>query len=189
MLSVCINQKIPDVPKGLNPNAGKRFTLSRSKKMHAAFARAGCAMPHATKLKSTPAPTPFATKSHSTQPQISPATSGMSGNEVHHRHRVSHQQSQEAAFESRLAQAKRHYVLPSPAPEIASQVPAASPEIQAENRQIVSIAIGCGVAVIGFVGLKITQMLRTVQLQAIPPSPRGTEMHGTEEERIHLQYS
>ena len=82
MLSVCIDQKIPDVPRGLNPNAGyclinlasiiwdcagKRFTLARSKKMHAAFARAGCTMPHADKLKSTPAPTPLATGSPSAQ--------------------------------------------------------------------------------------------------------------------------
>lgn len=186
MLSVCIDQKIPDVPRGLNPNAGKRFTLARSKKMHAAFARAGCTMPHAGKLKSTPAPTPLATESPSAQPQKSTAASGVTGNQAHHG--ISHQQSQEAAFENRLAQAKRHYVLPSPAPQTGAQVPAASPEIQAENRQIVSIAIGCGVAVIGFVGFKATQMLRNVQLQAIPPSPRGTEMHGTEEERIHLQY-
>ena len=42
---------------------------------------------------------------------------------------TSHQQSQEAAFENRLAQAKRHYVLPSPAPQTAAQVPAASPEV------------------------------------------------------------
>jgi hypothetical protein len=79
MLAVCVGQKIPDIPKGRNRNAGvntwylkirlnipftgKPFTKNRSKKMHLAFARAGCAMPKLESLGKTAAPTLLSTPS------------------------------------------------------------------------------------------------------------------------------
>lgn len=176
MLTVCVGEKIPDIPKGRNPNAGKPFTKARSIKMHKAFARAGCAMPKLKQLKATPAPTPVATMSPTHHIDI------------HHHQKSGAQTSQEAAFESRLANAKKHYVPPTPAP-LKELLPAASPQIQAENRQIMAIAVGCGISLVGFIFYKGYQSMQSMKLEAMPTTPRGTEMNGTEEERSHLTYS